>query len=187
VQYSKQELRVLAKERLSQLTDEDHRRKSILLSRNLDVLLKEQKAIHKKIDFGAFAPLKDEADWFLELDMQNIKVGYPALNDFGEMVFFESQLSELRETMEFGVKLKTPCSSRKKKMTPNLILIPGLGFSAQGARLGRGKGFFDKYLENYKGMKIGICFKEQVFETIPTERHDQLVDIVVTDGKIFRR
>lgn len=66
----------------------------------------------------------------------------------------------------------------------HVMLIPGLGFSAQGERLGRGKGFYDRYLNNYKGFKIGVCFDCQMSETsLPTDSWDIKMDYIITETK----
>ena len=61
------------------------------------------------------------------------------------------------------------------------IIVPGVAFTAEGKRCGRGKGYYDKYLarEGFRATKIGICYKEQLAEDIPSEPHDILMDIVV--------
>ena len=60
-----------------------------------------------------------------------------------------------------------------------LIVVPGMGFDAEGDRLGRGKGFYDRILCSDGPLKIGVCFDFQFFERIPTEPHDRYVDRVV--------
>jgi 5-formyltetrahydrofolate cyclo-ligase len=66
----------------------------------------------------------------------------------------------------------------------DLILVPGLAFSQDRHRLGRGGGFFDKLLSGpaKNAFKLGICFSFQMLEQIPTETHDVVMDAVVTDG-----
>lgn len=63
----------------------------------------------------------------------------------------------------------------------NIIIIPGLGFDKSNNRLGRGSGYFDKFLQAVKGIKIGLCYKEQLFKKIPVEKHDIQMDFVITD------
>lgn len=66
------------------------------------------------------------------------------------------------------------------------ILVPGLGFNKKGRRLGRGKGYYDRALEDYKGCKIGVCFTCQlVDEELPEESHDVRVDYIVTEKEII--
>ncbi len=63
------------------------------------------------------------------------------------------------------------------------VLVPGLGFDRSGARLGRGAGFYDRYLPGIRPetLVIGVCFEVQVVERVPTEGHDRLVDTLVTE------
>jgi 5,10-methenyltetrahydrofolate synthetase len=64
------------------------------------------------------------------------------------------------------------------------ICIPALGFNSNGARLGRGGGFYDRELRNYKGNKIGISYDFAVSTDVPFEAHDIKVDVIVTDCRI---
>lgn len=74
-------------------------------------------------------------------------------------------------------------SSDKKNI---LMIVPGLAFSKKGQRLGKGKGFYDRYLEklkknNFSFYTIGVAYNEQVFENIPTEKTDFILDSVISD------
>lgn len=67
-------------------------------------------------------------------------------------------------------------------LPPQFIIVPGMAFTPQGSRLGRGKGFYDRFLALPGVMsahKSGICFPFQIFSHIPTEPHDILMDSVV--------
>lgn len=62
----------------------------------------------------------------------------------------------------------------------DIALIPGMAFDAEGHRLGRGKGYYDRFLRSLpKVKKIGVCFDFQKVESVPSEAHDVVVDIVV--------
>ena len=55
----------------------------------------------------------------------------------------------------------------------DFILVPGVGFNPNGYRLGRGKGYYDKFLSKYTNLfTVGVCFREQFYLDIPTEPHD---------------
>ena len=66
-----------------------------------------------------------------------------------------------------------------------LMLVPGRAFSIKNERLGRGKGFYDRYIrENRRRIHtIGICFSFQLFSSLPMAEHDQRVDIVISGGQ----
>ena len=61
----------------------------------------------------------------------------------------------------------------------DIALIPGLAFDAQGHRLGRGKGYYDRFLTSFKGKTIGVCFDFQKVAEVPVDAHDIAVDRVV--------
>lgn len=63
----------------------------------------------------------------------------------------------------------------------DLIILPGMAFDRSGNRLGRGKGYYDRFLQHHpKAHRIGICFDFQLLDAIPTESNDMKVDEVVT-------
>lgn len=65
----------------------------------------------------------------------------------------------------------------------DVVLVPGLGFTADGRRLGQGGGHYDRFLPRLddRCLTMGVCFAEQILDDLPTEAHDRRVDIVVTD------
>lgn len=63
----------------------------------------------------------------------------------------------------------------------DLIIVPGVAFDPQGNRMGRGKGYYDRFLVKYPAVKkIGICFDFQLVDEIPAEPHDIRMDEVVS-------
>ncbi len=68
----------------------------------------------------------------------------------------------------------------------DLILVPGLGFDASGARLGRGKGYYDRLLAVGTGCKCGVAFEAQMIPELPMEPHDVRLDLVITPSGCLR-
>lgn len=65
------------------------------------------------------------------------------------------------------------------------IFVPGVAFDLNGNRLGRGKGYYDRFLPNHsKAKRVGICFDFQIVDNIPTEPFDFKMDhiLVVKQG-----
>mgnify|MGYP002474639772 FL=1 len=60
-----------------------------------------------------------------------------------------------------------------------------LCFDICGYRLGYGKGYYDRFLKNFRGTKIGICYSDYIFENLPVDKHDEKVDILVTEKNIL--
>ena len=65
----------------------------------------------------------------------------------------------------------------------DLIIVPARAFTRAGERMGRGGGFYDKYmsLPGFRAHKTGIAFGCQIFDSLPTDPHDIKVDEVVTE------
>lgn len=95
----------------------------------------------------------------------------------------------IEKAASFGIKTVYPGSDPfrfedieiKSISCPALMLVPGLAFTADGKRLGRGGGFYDRTLSVLPSCvkTIGICKKSQLLEDIPTEVHDQKVQTVL--------
>lgn len=72
----------------------------------------------------------------------------------------------------------------------DLVVVPGLGFDREGNRIGRGRGFYDRFLasEGWKGTSCGLALEDQVVEHVPMSEHDAPVDMLVTDAavRVFR-
>jgi 5-formyltetrahydrofolate cyclo-ligase len=69
----------------------------------------------------------------------------------------------------------------------DLILVPGLAFTRDGLRLGRGGGYYDRLLAHpqCKARRIGIAFEAQAVESIPVEPHDQRVHQIITESGLI--
>jgi 5-formyltetrahydrofolate cyclo-ligase len=65
----------------------------------------------------------------------------------------------------------------------DLAIIPGVAFDRNRNRLGRGKGYYDRFLENYKCFKIGICFDFQLFEDLPANKYDKKMDLIISPNE----
>ena len=61
----------------------------------------------------------------------------------------------------------------------DLVIVPGVAFTATGARLGHGKAYYDRFLPTTSAFTVGACFDEQLVDELPLEPHDVLVDLVI--------
>ena len=63
----------------------------------------------------------------------------------------------------------------------DVMIVPGVAFTHDGSRCGRGKGFYDKYLsrKGFRAHTIGVCYPCQVVNKLPTEEHDKVMNEVV--------
>lgn len=67
----------------------------------------------------------------------------------------------------------------------DLVLVPAVCYDRSGMRLGRGGGYYDRYLAEYRGMTVGLCREWLLQETIPAEEWDRPVGMVLTEQRVL--
>lgn len=86
---------------------------------------------------------------------------------------------------KFGVL--EPIKKEKHEGKIDLIIVPGVAFDSKGSRIGFGKGYYDRFLqENKEALKVALAFEEQIVDSIPAELHDISVDMIITEKRVVR-
>lgn len=67
----------------------------------------------------------------------------------------------------------------------DLIIVPGIAFDRKMNRLGRGRGFYDRFLPNIPAPKMGICFDFQLFDNIPAGANDIRMNYIVSENELI--
>lgn len=183
---NKKILRQKLKQKLSELSIIEIDRISLSLSNNLKSYISEYKIQNKinGISIGGFSPIANEPIWFKAFspgDNANYSLVHmhDEVNISYHKVDFRDIISEIH-----GLKLDNKLI--EKETYPDIILVPGLGFNKSLDRLGRGRGYFDSYLKSYKGIKIGLFFECQRVDSVFTEEHDEKLDLIITEKKIYK-
>lgn len=70
--------------------------------------------------------------------------------------------------------------------TIDMVLVPGVAFDKDGYRLGYGAGYYDRFLKDYKGIKVGLCFDLQWVHNVYKDEHDISMDYLITERGIIR-
>lgn len=121
-----------------------------------------------------------ETSWY-----GNKRVCVPAFNE--ENARYELTWVGREDETRYGRwNIQEPTSTKRAGVTElDLIIVPALAYDHQGARLGHGGGHYDRILGSWLGYKIGVAFDFQIFDSIPTGKHDIPVDRVVTEKTIY--
>jgi 5-formyltetrahydrofolate cyclo-ligase len=131
---------------------------------------------------AAFWPLPDEPDlqplgWTPERTVLLPRVRSE------DMIFHRVTSPDQLTVGAFGVQEPDPAQCPAVDPgTADLIFVPGVAFTPEGDRLGRGRGFYDRLLSLLPArvLRAGVCFRAQVLERLPLESHDRRVDVVLT-------
>lgn len=68
----------------------------------------------------------------------------------------------------------------------NVFFVPGLAFDVSGRRLGRGAGYYDRFLSCFPyAFKVGVCFERMIVPEIPVDEHDIGMDAILTEDRII--
>ena len=139
---------------------------------------------------GTYISFRDELDtkklnqYLLE---RGLNLALPAIDFQTEEINF-FMYHKNTELIENKFSILEP-KNKDKVIFPKIILIPLLGYSKSGFRLGYGGGYYDKYLsKNGIGdvKKIGIAFSFQEVEEIPVEDHDERLDWILTEKHLYK-
>lgn len=172
----KKNVRKLVRERVYAISVEEKQQKSTMLSIALLVhpLVRDAQAV------ALFSPLPDEPQIgeIIELLSRERTVLLPRVE--GDVMHFYCYQSGGLAKGSYGIM--EPAGG--KPFPPSKIdvmLVPGVAFTAGGARLGRGKGYYDKYMsqENFAAYKIAVCYSEQIVSSLPCELHDVVMNEVI--------
>jgi 5-formyltetrahydrofolate cyclo-ligase len=128
------------------------------------------------LSFGS----EPETDSFIQLaKAQGLEIACPRIESDGHMVMAVLE----SETMPSELGFREPTGKIVEPKDLGLIVIPALAIDYQGQRLGRGAGYFDRYLEQYKGPTVGLVYDAEFLPEVPTETHDVPVGLVVTQSR----
>ena len=134
--------------------------------------------------WGVYKPLKDEP---VLKDLTSISdVSWPYIVDLalGEMAFSKSD-----DFKASDLGFDEPSSSTAiPKKDISVILVPGQAFDFKGNRLGRGKGFYDRYLKDFNGVTVGVCSRERFLsEPVPVDqKFDVAVQYILTEQFLYK-
>jgi 5-formyltetrahydrofolate cyclo-ligase len=138
-------------------------------------------------EFFFYHPLAGEVS-LLPLAAQVISIGkriyFPRVS--GESMEFYRVTGLNKDFAEGNFHVMEPIGGETPSFERTLMFVPGLAFDASMHRLGHGKGYYDKYLEQHPGIKtVGICANAFFMPEIPAEPHDMKMDQIVTETTVY--
>ena len=140
---------------------------------------------NKKI--GAYFPINYEIDCLKilkQLEKSGYKISLPITRKGNKMDFFEWSSKHPFSISKIGI----PEPFSKKKVYPDILLVPLLAFNKQKFRLGYGGGYYDRYIQKIKKIKkiltIGMAFSFQEVAKLPISKYDKKLDFIFTENYI---
>ncbi len=137
---------------------------------------------------GGYIPINYEFDCISLLKLfekKNYSIGLPIIQNNYKMDFYNFSFNDPLKINKLGIP--EPCKF-SKKIIPDLIFVPLVGYDDNLNRLGYGGGFYDRYIEKNlkfkKITKIGLAFSFQKIKKLPINNFDKKLDRIITEKKI---
>ncbi len=187
----KEKLRKNMKELRGAMTSEEVRQKSAMIAKNLK-LVDDYREARAVLFYWAKGNEVQTDRVIAEADRVGKRILLP-ITDMKKRTLGFSEVAEYPKGLTegaFGIM-----QPRKKMPFPeeeiDAVIVPGLAFSKDGYRLGYGLGFYDKLLgrlqkDRINIRRIGLAYDFQVVEKMETKKHDQRMDMIVTEKRTIR-
>ena len=174
-------------------------RKKILLIRKKkylkDLFINDNKFLNllnkinnKSKTIGAYYPFNYELNIMNILEILEKKgfiISLPKVEKNNAMNFFKWSLNDPLKINKYGI----PETTSKKKVYPEILLVPLVAFDNKLNRLGYGGGYYDRYIskfqQNDKIIKIGVGFSFQKVKRLPTNKFDKKLNFVITEKDLI--
>ena len=145
--------------------------------------------LKNNINIGGYYPINSEISCLeiLEiLEKNNFKISLPIIKKNNNMDFYEWSFRDTLSVSQQGI----PEPKTKKKVIPDILIVPLVGFDRYKFRLGYGGGFYDRYISKIlkfkKILTVGFAFSFQEVSKIPINKFDQKLNFILTDEKIIK-
>ena len=115
-------------------------------------------------------------------ELSEIRFCYPRCRPEGKMDFYTVRDLSTMVTSEYGIR--EPDETIHEQVNPkdiDLFLCPAYAYTKTGERLGKGGGFYDRYLlkKRADATTLGVAFACQIIPHVPTDIHDLLIDHII--------
>lgn len=174
----KQDLRAYIRQQKNQVSETEKLRLSQIIFQGLEEMDRFLKA--KTLMLYWSLPDEVHTHEFILSWYKKKKILLPVMtgNNLNAVPF--TGLEQLTDDNSFSVAEPT-AEPLEELSAIDLILVPGMAFDRQNNRLGRGKGFYDRFLRDSTAFRMGICYGFQLLDELPVTEQDIKMDLVLTE------
>ena len=163
---------------------------------SFDMMKIASKQIHKKLQkskifreankIGAYYPIGSEVltqDIMQEILSNGKELFLPKVK--GKEIEFRG-ITDFSCLERGGFEIMEPKDDCPSDNFLDLLLVPTVGISKDGVRLGYGHGFYDKFLSENKITTIALTYEKQIIKKIPKSNHDILMNWILTEDRFIK-
>ncbi|MBR8703945.1 5-formyltetrahydrofolate cyclo-ligase [Porphyromonas levii] len=183
----KKEVRKIVRERKKQITLDERVEISRVVSEKAFDVLKSMPATKVAL----FLSMPDEVDTshliHLLVEQGKHTILVPRVEDDTTINFYRLGNIDTYDLSSLGIK--EPSDDISQALVPEVMIVPGVAFDTFGGRVGRGRGYYDRYFQRYPEairQKIAIAYHLQVMtEELPMDPFDQSMDMLLTEQSSY--
>ena len=157
-----------------------------IASKKIQHSLKKIERFRNATKIGAYYPIGSEVmtqDIIQELLSIGKEVYLPKTKE-EDMEF--RKITEFKDLEQGQFDILEPKENCEVNNELDVMLVPTVGITPQGIRLGYGHGFYDRFLSNHKTITISLTLEKQIIKNIPKEDHDFIMDWIVTEDRVLK-
>jgi len=136
-----------------------------------------------------YSPLKYEIDTSYILNdalKKGKRVAFPRCLDGNRMVYHLVTSPDQLVCGMYNIKEpKEDLPIYENGKDNSICIMPGIVFDKRGYRLGYGKGYYDRFLSSFKGIKAGFVYSDFIIDQLPNGRYDLKADIIITERGVI--
>jgi len=154
-----------------------------ILSEKIHENLKKISSYTNSENVACYFPIGSEVDTH-NVMLNTLKQGknllLPRIVDNNIQFYIVSNLEKLERG---SFEIMEPKDSWEKAKKIDCVLIPTVGVSKLGVRLGYGYGYYDRFLSSTNAVKISLTYSKQIVKSIPSDSHDVKIDWITTEDE----
>ena len=154
-----------------------------IVSEKIHENLKKISSYTNSQNIACYFPIGSEVDThdvMLNILKQGKNLLLPRIVDNNIQLYIVSNLEKLERGSFEIMEPKDSCEKAKKI---DCVLVPTVGVSKLGVRLGYGHGYYDRFLSSTDAVKISLTYSKQIVKSIPSDSHDIKIDWIVTEDE----
>ncbi len=156
-----------------------------IASQKMQKRLKKIYSFRKAQKIGAYFPIGSEVltqDIIQELLSNGKEVFLPKV--IGDNIEFR-RIDDFSSLEKGSFDIMEPKEDCKIDNNLDVMLVPTVGISPTGVRLGYGHGYYDRFLAEHKITTISLTLEKQIVKNIPKSEHDIMIDWIITEDRIL--
>lgn len=106
---------------------------------------------------------------------------FPHCFENSKMEYYRADSLEELVNDAFNIKAPPVSEERYEPQPSDICIVPAMAYDKSGYRLGYGKGFYDRFLPSFMGIKTGFCYSSFMKSQLPRGRYDIAVDVIITE------